>query len=61
MNNYVVTQFTSGYSLLRGTAIAIVLHQLGKPEMHDVYASLKIVYGNLSRETQTRRAGSSYI
>jgi hypothetical protein len=57
---YDVAQFTSGYSLLRGTAIMTVLHQLGKPGIHDVYASTKIVYGHLSRETQTRRSGSSY-
>ena len=37
------------YSLLRVTAIAIDLHQLGKPEMHDVYAPLKVVYDNLSQ------------
>ena len=38
---YVKAQFTSIYSLLRGTGTGIDLHQLGKPEVHDVYAPSK--------------------
>ena len=32
------------YSLLRETAIAIDLHQLGRPERHVIYASFKNTY-----------------
>ena len=47
------------YSLLRGTATAIDLHQLGKPEVHDIYAPMKVVYGHLSQCTVYNSNGSS--
>lgn len=50
---------TKWYSLLRGIAIAIDLHQLGKPEIHDTYAPIKVVYGNLSQGRKTTWSGSS--